>query len=183
MGNFPNLGERITWSCNHSNSGVLVVDGNSFGFQIAREINWLHGPQYHSFQYYVEQHYSYLIRTGKRIIVVFDGALPKYKVSERLSRNQERVDKIHELLKEATAAVVDPGSQSLAASILPPFAVPIVIETVKKLGVEYIIAKEEADSVIAGLAKKYNGYVLSQDSDFYVYDIPGFIPLDSINFK
>ncbi|KAJ3274135.1 Protein asteroid 1 [Terramyces sp. JEL0728] len=181
--NFPSLGERIHWDCNHSSDGVLIVDGNSFGFQIAREINWLHGPQYHAFTYYIEKYFTYLIRTGKRIIVVFDGALPKYKLSERLSRNQERVDRIHELLKEATASVVDPNAQLMAASILPPFAVPIVIETVKKLGLEYIIAREEADSVIAGLAKKHDAYVLSQDSDFYVYDIPGFIPLDTINFK
>ncbi|OUM61537.1 hypothetical protein PIROE2DRAFT_12450 [Piromyces sp. E2] len=40
----------------------------------------------------------------------------------------------------------------------------------------------EADNSIAKLAKEEKGFVLSTDSDFYMYDIPGFIDLSSINF-
>jgi len=42
---------------------------------------------------------------------------------------------------------------------------------------------KEADNSIARLAKKENGYVISSDSDFYIYDIPGFIDYKSININ
>ena len=54
----------------------------------------------------------------------------------------------------------------------------------KELGVELIVARGEADPMIVALAKERNAYVISDDSDYLLYEFNrGYVPLRSLNFK
>lgn len=159
----------------------LVIDGNSFTFTVARQINWLQGSAYTQLK-------SKIIEFLKKIdhcslTVVFDGSLPEYKTQERHHRNREKLERQQHVLTNAVLGSKDIHTLKMAATLLPPFAVPLVIDTIRQLNIPVIIAIEEADHLIASIAKSKDALVLSQDSDFFIYDIPGYIPFDTLEFK
>lgn len=63
------------------------------------------------------------------------------------------------------------------ASWIPLGLISTVIATFANIGVEYIIAPGEADGTIAYLSLKYNACILSNDSDFYILNSAGYMPM------
>ncbi|KAI8896559.1 PIN domain-like protein [Globomyces pollinis-pini] len=174
--NMPNLGIRT----NVLSLKTIVVDGNSFCFYIAKKINWLKGSQYHEFITLIKRHLEVFTNSQTELIFVFDGPLPDYKIEERHSRNQDKIEKLVLVIADAISnRNPDYHVQNLATSLLPPFAIPIAIHTMKELNFKCIVAEEEADLFIARLANSLNASVLSQDSDFFMFNIPSFILLDT----
>ncbi|KAI0235630.1 Protein asteroid 1, partial [Massospora cicadina] len=64
--------------------------------------------------------------------------------------------------------------------IIPILAVEIFLETLKEMNQTIIMAEEEADQPAAFYARRFDAAVVSNDSDFIVYDLPhGFLYLPS----
>lgn len=124
------------------------------------------------------------IALGKKIYVVVDGASKPSKNETHLQRLQFKIDQVNEIWSTKSLK-----SQTF---IIPPFiiniAIGIFIEFERILATDFQVvwASGEADIEIAYVASKINGYILSSDSDFFVYrggNIPGICPLRFMKWK
>lgn len=73
---------------------------------------------------------------------------------------------------------------SNAVSRLPPMAHIAIAAELEALSVPNHCAEGEADSPTAELAERRNGYVLSNDSDFFIYPARcrGYVPLNTVTY-
>jgi hypothetical protein len=76
---------------------------------------------------------------------------------------------------------VSRASNVECASWIPLGLIATLTDAFVIVGIEYIIAPGEADGTIAYLACKYNAFILSNDSDFYIYDSEGYIPMQYLS--
>ena len=152
---------------------TLVVDGNSLAFYVARSVQWARGPDYPRFSALLSKAHSHLSRS-EHVLYVFDGGLPVYKHNERMKRY---TSKLAVLLKRNIQQTVP----EYLNCQLPIFAIQLTIDTLAGLpNATTTIAQVEADDLIAHYSRLYNCPVVSQDSDFYIYNIPLYIPLANI---
>ena len=76
---------------------------------------------------------------------------------------------------------VNPLNQT-SLRIFPPLGIGVFVGVIERLGITILQSDFEADEEIASLAKELDCYVISNDSDFYAFDVP-FVILDSMNYK
>lgn len=71
-----------------------------------------------------------------------------------------------------------------AASRLPPFTHQVVSTVLEELNVASHCAEGEGDSPTAELAQRRNGFVVSNDSDYFIFNSQcrGYVPLTSIGY-
>ena len=154
----------------------IIVDGNNlyhflyYYFQVPCE----YGGDYNQFAKSCETFFAALHSCGVVPYVVFDGAYASdgNKFQTSLARARERVHMTN---------IVAHGRR---AKILPILTHSCFIHVLRRLGVEYVTCDYEADRQIAALAQHWNCPVLTNDSDFFVYDIPaGVVLLDYLNLR
>ncbi|KAI8913583.1 PIN domain-like protein [Gorgonomyces haynaldii] len=160
----------------------FIVDGNSFVHLVSRNINWVCGSQYRLLEEQIIRYYTLMSTTGKPVFV-FDGALPQYKISERLDRIQSRFDMIESIVASAINGSWTQDVMFKASTVLPAFAVQVGFSVLSHLGATVTIADGEADEWIAKEARRLRANVWSQDSDFFFHNIPGYVPFDSCSFQ
>ena len=168
------LGQVVTLESLHSR--VLVIDGNSMLYFISQSTDFL------LLDYYTlaELVTGFLRNLNAfECIIVFDGSLPEYKLQERISRLNDNITQITNLLN-----TISIGKEHPILKILPPFATTVCLDCCLKMkNIKVIVACEEADPLVAKLANLHNGIVLSQDSDYFVTVVPGYCPFDDIDFS
>ncbi|ORX48432.1 PIN domain-like protein [Piromyces finnis] len=165
----------------------LVIDGYSFYYFIADKFNWF---PYESLNL-IELSQKYLnfllsIENLEKIIFVFDGANINIKNQTEKERRELKIISIKDFYNEIVSKEFQ--EKNFPKSITPS---PLSFMTFMQflLGAQKIyhcielkFALLEADKYIAELANKYNGYVLSNDSDFFIYKTPGYINFNSLEF-
>jgi XPG domain containing len=156
-----------------------VVDGNALTYFISKSVSFVNGQQYKQLEFFTVQMLQLI---PKDSVYVFDGALPKFKQKTRYERNCEKASRLKQLVTLSIEKSEDQYAKILSQSLLPPFSIDVVFKTLSKYGRRCIYAHEEADLLIASMAKTMNRPVLSMDSDFYVFDLQdGYIPLNTIS--
>ena len=69
-------------------------------------------------------------------------------------------------------------------TVVFPLVLVCITETLRSLKeLNIIYADSEADVEIARFAQAHHAFVLSNDSDFFIFDTPGFIPFYSLSFN
>lgn len=105
-------------------------------------------------------------------IIIFDGGYDKSE--SKLKTIFQRTHKRLSLLKTIT---VNQNYKPL----LPVLACDVFFSVLRQLNIAFAVSNEEADSPTAAAANYYQCPVISNDSDFYLYDLHhGFIMSDSI---
>ena len=154
----------------------IVIDGNNlyhflyYHFHLPCE----YGGDYDQFARSCETFFSALDSCNVTPYVVFDGAYASdgNKFQTSLARARERVH---------MSNIVAHGRH---AKMLPVLAQLCFVHVLQRLGVECVTCDFEADCQIAALARHWSCPVLTNDSDFFVYDIPaGVILLDYLNLR
>ena len=171
---FPNAGTTYVLEATEKEHG-LIVDGNAFLHFVAKQLDWSKGPCYPQFAIrIVETMHSLAIM---KPLYIFDGALPKYKVAERMARNLGKLQTIQSML----STLGQKTKHTRSSTVLPCLAIQLGIQVCRLQGVPFKVVLEEADDALVYYANLYKAHVLSQDSDFFLYDLPGYIPLDSLS--
>jgi len=154
----------------------IVIDGNNlyhflyYYFQVPCE----YGGDYDQFAKCCETFFAALQLCGVVPYVVLDGAYATdgSKFQTSLARARERMHMTN---------IVAHGHR---AKILPILTHACFVHVLRRLGVEYVTCEFEADRQIAALARHWNCPVLTNDSDFFIYDIPaGVVLLDYLNLR
>eukprot|EP00835_Amoeboradix_gromovi_P000430 NODE_15_length_42055_cov_0.634117.p8 type:complete len:622 gc:universal NODE_15_length_42055_cov_0.634117:18531-20396(+) len=156
-----------------------IMDGNAFThFAMENFFSWINDDLklfYYTgsnlFKDVVKFYYLALSKTFD-LTIIFDAGIPESKLQTLYDREVERAKD----LSKTNFKILSNSYKDIGFLQLPPLIYPSVYEALREVSAPIQFAIEEADDLIASLASIRSAYVLSNDSDFYVYPIKGFIP-------
>uniref|UniRef100_UPI0037E83DBC single-strand DNA endonuclease ASTE1 n=1 Tax=Semicossyphus pulcher TaxID=241346 RepID=UPI0037E83DBC len=143
----------------------LVIDGCSLYFRLYfnNGLDQQHGGDYDAFACLLTRFLSALAACNIQPYVVLDGGIdPSDKKFTTLRQRMQSK------IKEA-----DSLSHGRNGSVLPILTRRVFIQVLMQSGVPLVQCPAEADWEIACLAHQWNCPVLTNDSDFYIFDLPG----------
>ncbi|KAM4725265.1 single-strand DNA endonuclease ASTE1 isoform 1-T3 [Anableps anableps] len=149
----------------------LVIDGCSLYFRLYFNYGFdqQHGGDYDAFACLLTEFLSALETCNIKPYVVLDGGMdPSDKKFATLCQ------RLQSKIREA-----DSISHGRNGSVLPILVRKVFIQVLTQRGIPLIQCPAEADWEIACLARQWNCPVLTNDSDFYIFDLPaGYLPLN-----
>ncbi|KAK5890248.1 hypothetical protein CesoFtcFv8_013786 [Champsocephalus esox] len=155
----------------------LVIDGSILYHRLYFNsgLDQNHGGEYAAFAAIIERFVKALRDCQITPYIVLDGGSD---ISEK--KNETVKKRAVDLNKQAHRAAQ--GGQS--KNILPTLVKLVFRQTLKRLDVQVAQCYGEADPEIAALAREWQCPVLSGDSDFYIYDLPGgVLPLSDFQWE
>ena len=174
------LGKRVTYELQWPLKEVaerraLIVDGSALFYHVFFQSgDWIHGGNFAKFVAYLRAYIHVLRAAGFELHVLVDGGIPDAKLDTINSREAE---KIRRIVKTQRAVLADDGSYRAMDGFMPPLAYFAAIEVFREENVWFRVCWAEADGLIANLARQKDALVLSKDSDFFIFDAPGYMPL------
>nr|XP_045593749.1 protein asteroid-like isoform X1 [Procambarus clarkii] len=151
----------------------VIIDGNNLAhilYFACTGINASFGGDYDKYASYVEKYFEGLQSCEIYSIVVMDGGQPLDMKKLRTVR-QRIQNQIQMCIR------VEPSNQ-YKSKIFPCMGRQVFVTTLQRMGITVVQTDFEADEEIAMLSKILGYTVLSNDSDFYMYDVP-LVMLDS----
>ncbi|KAH8552195.1 XPG domain containing-domain-containing protein, partial [Umbelopsis sp. PMI_123] len=191
----PGLGKRVDLKSGADLETKFFIDGNAYihHLYVSSDLDWVHGGQYAELADLFISHLKQMQATGIDLKIYFDGPLHGRKEQTRFLRHRGNIDRIHSVLKNMTwLAQNDKGAKhnrSTSVSqhlfVIPILALDACVQAVRHHSIEFEFCDDEADGEIARQARKNGGYVISKDSDFFVYNLgrAGYIPLDTLTIN
>ncbi|XP_030605389.1 protein asteroid homolog 1-like isoform X2 [Archocentrus centrarchus] len=149
----------------------LVIDGSNLVHLLYFEsgLDQNHGGEYAAFENLIERFFTALRTCEVEPYVVLDGGSDPTdkKLETVMQRAEQQIEKAHR-------AAVDGGKEN----ILPVLAMWVFKQRLFRLKVPIAQCFGEADREIAALAYEWQCPVLSNDSDFYIFNLPaGMVPI------
>ena len=154
----------------------VVVDGNNLYhfLYFYYGINFKYGGNLNDFAECVFTYFSSLRTCNIEPYVVFDGA---YAMDD---------SKLRTVMKRAKDKIAHCVSISRGhrGKLIPALAYDVFKNTLALLNIKHVTCMFEADDQIAALANEWNCPVMSNDSDFFIFDLKGgFIVFDYVNLQ
>lgn len=152
----------------------VIIDGNNLYHFLYYQYHIVHqyGGDYDHFSRKCKRFFSLLRKCGVEPIVVFDGGYgpDDRKLPTILGRMRDRLSTAESVCKTGHG------------KIIPILAIETFRLVLVELDIQHVACEFEADDDIATLANDLNCPVMSNDSDFFVYDLKGgYILLDYMN--
>lgn len=161
-------------------SGKLVIDAYSlcFTLHIGNRIDWTQGGQYAKFRNVTSHFVKALQKAGVSPVFVFDGIdYTGKKASVIRRRRKDSIRAIHSCLSDSSRHYVPDN-------ILPPLAVEVFLEALRRCQAQFYVVDGEADPEAVALANHYNCPVLAKDSDYFLFNVnAGYIPIASLEWE
>uniref|UniRef100_A0A0K8T5C4 Protein asteroid n=1 Tax=Lygus hesperus TaxID=30085 RepID=A0A0K8T5C4_LYGHE len=150
---------------------ALIVDGNSLAPHLYNS-HLIHtsafGGDYDKLGEITERFFKRLLFNNVYPIVVFDGAVEKRKVSTVKTRARNKVCSLQSITPF-----------NCNGQCFPLLMRKAMREKLMDMGIVVLQTDLEADSEIAALAKIYHAPVLSNDSDYFIFDVL-YIPIPTL---
>ncbi|KAI4876594.1 hypothetical protein NFI96_014821, partial [Prochilodus magdalenae] len=148
----------------------LVIDGSNLYYTLyfGCKLDQAHGGEYEAFETLLGRFFTNLKICKVQPYVVLDGGddISDKKFQTLKNRAGDRIKRADSL------------SRGQRGEVLPILIKNVFKQVLRKLQVPLIQCVAEADWEVAALANEWNCPVLSNDSDFYIFDIRGgFLPL------
>jgi len=157
--------------------GKMVIDGSSLLFTLY-DLDWGHGGQYTAFKSNIQNFFQALKMSGISPIVVMDGVVEESKRPEIIRRRKDRVTSIDKLSSVERIEFLN------GHGVLPPLVSLVFMTVLKEMKVDLTFADGEGDVAVYKLANGYDCPVLSNDSDFLIFNLRnGYIPLNHFRWK
>nr|XP_019946151.1 PREDICTED: protein asteroid homolog 1 [Paralichthys olivaceus]XP_019946152.1 PREDICTED: protein asteroid homolog 1 [Paralichthys olivaceus]XP_019946153.1 PREDICTED: protein asteroid homolog 1 [Paralichthys olivaceus]XP_019946154.1 PREDICTED: protein asteroid homolog 1 [Paralichthys olivaceus] len=153
----------------------LVIDGSSLYYRLyfTSSLDQQHGGDYDAFARRVINFLSALAACNIRPYVVLDGGMDPS--DKKFSTLRQR---LQSKIREA-----DNLSHGRNGSLLPILTKNVFIQVLIQRRIPLVQCPAEADREIACLAHHWKCPVLANDSDFYIFDLPGgYLPLSSFQW-
>ncbi|CAG5891411.1 unnamed protein product [Menidia menidia] len=154
----------------------LVIDGCSLYFRLYFNygLDQQHGGDYDAFAQLLSQFLNSLAACNIQPYVVLDGGIDPS--NKKFSTLQQRL--------QAKIKDADSISRGRNGSVLPILTRQVFIQVLIQNGIPLVQCPAEADWEIACLAHQWNCPVLTNDSDFFIFDLPGgYLPLGSFQWN
>ncbi|XP_064883150.1 protein asteroid homolog 1-like [Oncorhynchus nerka] len=168
LANFIGDHGEILTNDNFRNSKVVIDGCNIYHSLYLTSCDQQHGGDYDVFEDQVCKFFKALRDCSIEPYVIIDGG-------------SDPTDKKFETVRKRAESKIDTAnkwSKGLrGARLIPTLARQVFKEVLSSLGVPFAQALSEADQEIASLAQKWKCPVLSNDNDFYIFDIQaGYLP-------
>ncbi|GFY56314.1 protein asteroid homolog 1 [Trichonephila inaurata madagascariensis] len=153
----------------------VIIDGNNLihVLYFSRKIDCVYGGDYYKYAAAIKKYFSSYLECNIKPVIIFDGG---YDPSDRKFETCLLRSKTRLTVAQRTAKY---GKHS--GSVLPICAPEIFRNVLSEMGIPFAQCEFEADEQLVALANYYECPVLSNDSDFYIFDVhKGFIRLDSV---
>nr|XP_055066948.1 protein asteroid homolog 1-like isoform X1 [Misgurnus anguillicaudatus] len=154
----------------------LIIDGCNFYYSLYfnSELDQMHGGEYEAFEDLITQFITNLRDCDIQPYVVIDGG-------------SDHTDKKFETLKSRAEEKIRRASDlsiGRRGTCLPLHVKNVFRQTLYKLKVPFVQCTEEADWEIAALANQWDCPVLSNDSDFYIFNLTaGLLPIGLFSWR
>uniref|UniRef100_A0A4W4F798 XPG N-terminal domain-containing protein n=1 Tax=Electrophorus electricus TaxID=8005 RepID=A0A4W4F798_ELEEL len=160
----------------HFKNSKLIIDGSSLyhSLYFNFHLDQVHGGEYESFEKLVNRFFTNLKVCNIQPYVVLDGGndTTMKKSDTLLTRAEDRIKRAHAL------------STGHSGEVLPILTNCVFKQVLHKLKVPFVQCLAEADWEVAALANDWKCPVLSNDSDFYIFNISaGFLPISHFQWK
>ncbi|GAA5824031.1 hypothetical protein JCM11251_003386 [Rhodosporidiobolus azoricus] len=161
----------------------LIVDGLSFLYGVGL-IDPFRGGNYATVRGNVRRYVEFWRACGLEPEFVWDGPFDSNKLPTVISRSSQSLGRWITYMRASDSARGNNATLRNQASRLPPLTHMAVSAELEALGVPSHCAEEEGDSPTAELAQRRNGFVVSNDSDYFIYNARcrGYAPLTSIEY-
>ncbi|KAK6326965.1 hypothetical protein J4Q44_G00026100 [Coregonus suidteri] len=161
----------------HLRNSKLIIDGSNLYYLLYfnSRLDQSHGGDYDAFEGQVCKFFKALKDCGIDPYVILDGGsdYTDKKFETLKKRAQSRIN---------TANSLSMGHQ--VSGVLPTLIKNVFKQVLSSLKVPFAQCICEADQEIASLAQRWNCPVLSNDSDFYIFDIQsGFLPISHFHWQ
>ncbi|GAA5842150.1 hypothetical protein JCM9279_002800 [Rhodotorula babjevae] len=159
-----------------------IVDGLAFAYHVGL-LETFEGGGYSRIRANVRRYIEYWRKCGLEPEFVWDGPFEREKLATVVSRSTQSLQRSLTYMRLPDHLRSQHKYES-AATRLPPLAHMCISSELELLGVVSHCAEGEADSPTAELAQRKNGFVISNDSDYFIYPARcrGYIPLNSITY-
>ncbi|KAI1304212.1 Protein asteroid -like protein 1 [Halotydeus destructor] len=159
----------------------LVIDGSAvmyymYSISSTTKMDFRYGGDYILYADKVKQFFSNLSECNIEPIVVLDGGSDpsNAKLKTTMTRLKSRLSSIKTIMYKQVNNEV----------IMPILARTVFCDVLKDLNIKRVVSLYEADADVAQLANHFQCPVLSNDSDFFVYDLShGYIPLPTFDCR
>ncbi|GAA6053286.1 hypothetical protein JCM3770_006666 [Rhodotorula araucariae] len=157
-----------------------IVDGLAFTYHVGL-VDTFEGGGYLRIRQNVARYIEYWRACGLAPEFVWDGPFDSAKLPTVISRSTQSLQRSVTYMRLPDHLRAQHKFAS-AATRLPPLAHMCISAELERLAVPCHQADEEADSPTAELAQRRNGFVISNDSDYFIYPAQsrGYVPLNSI---
>ncbi|KAM7382830.1 hypothetical protein PAMP_002536 [Pampus punctatissimus] len=155
----------------------LVIDGSNLTYLLYfnSDLDQNHGGEYAAFEELIEKFVAALRACEIAPYVVIDGGsdYTDKKLETVMKRAKHKIQRAHQAAEGGTKK-----------NVLPQLAQLVFKQTLARLEVPVAQCFGEADQQIASLAREWQCPVLSNDSDFYIFDLPaGLLPISYFQWK
>ncbi|XP_027010423.2 protein asteroid homolog 1-like [Tachysurus fulvidraco] len=154
----------------------LIIDGSNLSYNLyfRSHLDQVHGGDFDDFEKIVALFFKHLRMCDIEPYVVLDGGAD---VSDKKFETQKI--SWSEKIRRANSL-----SRGHSGDILPILTKHVFKQILQKLGIPFIQCLAEADWEAAALASEWNCPVLSNDSDFYIFNIrSGVLPIDHFQWR
>ncbi|BGP34281.1 hypothetical protein JCM10296v2_006096 [Rhodotorula toruloides] len=160
----------------------LIVDGLAFAYHIGL-VDTFEGGGYLRIKANVRRYVEYWRVCGLEPEFVWDGPFDASKLPTVIHRSTQSLQRSLKWMSLPDYLRAD-YSNAQKATRLPPLTHMAISAELEALGVPSHCAEEEADSPTAELGNRKNGFVLSNDSDYFIYPTHcrGYVPLNSVEY-
>ncbi|GAA5980062.1 hypothetical protein JCM11641_008275 [Rhodosporidiobolus odoratus] len=160
----------------------FIVDGLAFIYHVGL-VDTFRGGNYATVRANLRSYILYWRACGLEPEFVWDGPFDSAKLPTVISRSSQSLARSIAYMRASDTARATPNLRN-SASRLPPLTHMAVSAELEALGVASHCAEEEADSPTAELAQRKNGFMVSNDSDYFIFNAQcrGYVPLASIEY-
>lgn len=152
----------------------LVIDGHNICTRLLNNNrHCTFGGEYDNYAIHVQNFFENLRKCNITPYVLFDGSHERKKLPKIFLKLETKIK---------NASIFYPCSSKKNFEPLPLLFRDVFIQVMKEMDVPYTVCEFEVDHEIAAMAKYLNCPVLSNDSDFFIYNVL-FIPYNTLQPK
>ncbi len=164
---------------NEEVSGKLVIDGYSLMFCLYETCDWTHGGQYSEFREKLRHFFHQLEHSEVEAVVVMDGVDVEGKKEPVIIRRKR--DAVRTIDRYCGR---ERRSFASGSGVIPPHTVRVFIMLLQEMEVDLLFADGEGDETVFKIASAYGCPVLSNDSDFFMFNVTGgYIPISRFHWE
>ncbi|GAA5967962.1 hypothetical protein JCM3765_005560 [Sporobolomyces pararoseus] len=176
------LDSTTTTRTNNFEPIPFVIDGLALIYHLGL-LDPLRGGNYVELVEIVKRYINCWRSCGLEPEFVWDGPFDSAKLPTVIDRSTQSLARTITYMKSGDGARLQ-GPLKKGASRLPPFTHQVVSAVLEELNVTSHVAEGEGDSPTAELAQRRNGFLVSNDSDYFIFNSQcrGYVPLNSISY-
>ena len=147
----------------------VVIDGKCVNFHtyFSNKLDPYFGGEYEQHEELISTFFEELLACNVKPLILLDGGIEDKKMDCLLERTQQR-------LKAASQTIFNQEK-----FLMPILTKEIFVNVARRKNIRVVQTTFEADDDIASIARILDCPVISNDSDFYIYNVK-YIPLDSL---